>query len=157
MRIIFSPKWIRIVSCPIDSLLVLRILPLRRVLCRPCAGVARHSSAPKAYARGHKIPLPRSWRTRASAIHDLTVRPHFSPERLHLHAQHRWQIAHNCLPAIASIGGAVHLAAGGTEVDSAFVQRIYSHRIAQDIHVAIFLRKAFGEGLPFVASGLTAE
>jgi hypothetical protein len=44
-----------------------------------------------------------------------------SRQRLHLHTQHRRQIAHNRIPAISRIGGGVHLAAGRPEINSAFI------------------------------------
>ena len=78
-------------------------------------------------------------------------------QRLHLHRQHRRQIAHNRIPAVARIGRAVHLAAGGAEVNSAFVQRVDRHGIAQHVHVAIFLRQAFGQRLPLIAAAAAAK
>ena len=62
--------------------------------------------------------------------------------------QHRRQIPHNRIPAISRIGGGVHLAAGGAEIDSAFVQRVDGHGVAQHVYVAVFLRQAFGQRLP---------
>ena len=70
--------------------------------------------------------------------------------------KHRRQIPHDRVPIIAAVGRAVHLAAGGAEIDAALVERVDGHRVAQDVHVAVFLRQAVGERFPFVAAGLAA-
>ncbi len=51
------------------------------------------------------------------------------------------------------LGEHVDLTAGGAEVNAAVVECIDSHGVAQNIHVAILLRKALGERLPLVAAG----
>ncbi len=50
----------------------------------------------------------------------------------------------------------IHLATRRTEVDTALVQRIRSHGIAQDVHITILLRQALGQRLPLVATCATA-
>src|SRR5579864_1822463 len=79
-----------------------------------------------------------------------------SPNRLHFHAQHRWQIAHDWIPAVPGVGGAIDLAAGGAKINSAFVERVHSHGVAQHVNIAVRLRQAFSERLPLVASSLAA-
>ena len=49
------------------------------------------------------------------------------------------------------------LAAGGAKIDTALVQRVHGHGVAQHVDVAVFLRQALGEWLPLVAAGLAAE
>src|SRR5882724_11674997 len=67
-----------------------------------------------------------------------------SPNRLHLDTEHRWQIPHNRVPAISRIGGGVYLATCRPEINSAFVQRVHGHGVAQHVYVAVFLRQALG-------------
>src|SRR5438874_6951147 len=70
--------------------------------------------------------------------------------------EYRRKIPNYGYPVIAGICGAIHLAASGAEVDSARIERIDGHRVAQDVHVAIALRQAFRERLPFIAAGAAA-
>ena len=50
----------------------------------------------------------------------------------------------------------VHLPAGGAEINAAGIERIDGHGVAQHVHVAIALRQALGERLPFVSAGAAA-
>ena len=59
-------------------------------------------------------------------------------------------------PIVAAVGRAINLAAGGAEIDAAWVEVIDGHGVAEDVHVAILLRQTFGERFPFVAAGATA-
>ena len=63
-----------------------------------------------------------------------------APNRLHFHTKYCRQIPHNRIPAIPRIVRGVHLAAGRPKIDSAFIQRVHGHGVAQHIHVAVFLR-----------------
>ena len=78
-------------------------------------------------------------------------------QRLHFHRQHCRQIPHDRIPAISRIGGAIHLSARGAEIDAALVESIHGHRVAQHVHVAVFLRQALGERFPLIAAGSAAE
>ncbi len=40
--------------------------------------------------------------------------------------------------------------AGGAEIDAAFIERVEGHRFAQNVHVTVVLRQAFGKCLPLV-------
>src|SRR5208282_1077065 len=80
-----------------------------------------------------------------------------SPNRLYLHREHGRQIPHDWIPAISGIGGGVDLSAAGAEVYAALVERVDGHGVAQDVDVAVALRQAFSERLPFVAAGAAAE
>src|SRR6185437_11185124 len=79
-----------------------------------------------------------------------------SGEALHFHGQHRWEVAHDGFPGIAAVCRAVDLAASRAEINAARFERIDAHGVAKDVYVAIFLREAFGEGFPFIATGATA-
>src|SRR5438477_3209945 len=70
--------------------------------------------------------------------------------------EYRRKIPNYGYPVIAGICGAIHLAASGAEVDSARIERIDRHSIAQYVDVAIALRQAFRERLPFIAAGAAA-
>ena len=80
-----------------------------------------------------------------------------SHQRLHLNRKHAWKIADDRIPAVPGVGRRVHLAAGGPEIDSAFIQRIHGHGIAQHVHIAVALRQALGQSLPLVSAGAAAE
>src|SRR5436853_1693584 len=64
-------------------------------------------------------------------------------QSLNFYRQYRRKIAHDWIPAVAGICRCVYLAAGRAEVDTAFVERVDRHGIAQNIHVTILLREAF--------------
>src|SRR5262245_28858560 len=51
-------------------------------------------------------------------------------------------------PAIAGIGRQVDLAAGGTEIHAARIERIDGHRVALHMNVAVLLRQPLRERLP---------
>ena len=70
--------------------------------------------------------------------------------------QNRWKVPHNRFPGIARIGRCVNLSTCRSEINPAGVERIDRHGIAQDVDVAIFLRKAFRQFFPFVAAGAAA-
>ena len=63
---------------------------------------------------------------------------------------------HDGLPTVSGIGGAINLPARGAEIDAAFFQRVDGHGVAQHVDVAIFLRQALGQRLPFVSTGAAA-
>ena len=52
--------------------------------------------------------------------------------------------------------GAINLAARRAEIDAAGVERVHSHGVAEDVHVAVLLRQALGERFPVVATGFAA-
>src|SRR5579872_6354904 len=79
-----------------------------------------------------------------------------SCECLHLHGEHGRQIAHDRLPRISTVWRAVDLSARRAEINAAVVELIDGHGIAQDVHVAVLLRKAVGQRLPLAATGLAA-
>ena len=81
----------------------------------------------------------------------------FSLQCLHFHRQHSRKIAHDRIPTISCISRRIHLASRCAEVNSAFIQAVDRHGIAQHVHVAIFLRQALGERLPLVAAGTAPE
>jgi hypothetical protein len=59
-------------------------------------------------------------------------------------------------PGISCVGRAVHLATRCAEVDAAVIEGIDCHRVAEDIYIAVLLRKTLGEWLPFMATDLAA-
>src|SRR5206468_9407704 len=73
-------------------------------------------------------------------------------QRLDFDREHGRQVPHDRRPAGTGNGRRIHLPAGGAEVDAARVKRVHSHRIPQDVDVAVALRQAFGQRLPFVAA-----
>src|SRR5262249_23722670 len=75
-----------------------------------------------------------------------------SRQSLHLPGQPGGKGADDWPPAVAGVGRGVHLAAGGAEIDAALVERIGGHRVAQDVYVAVLLRQALRERLPFVSA-----
>src|SRR5205085_6826173 len=79
-----------------------------------------------------------------------------SPERLHFHRKHRRQIAHDWLPIVSRVRRAIDLSAGGAEINAARIERIHRHRVAEHVHVTIFLRKAVRQFLPFVPAASAA-
>src|ERR1019366_8168932 len=80
-----------------------------------------------------------------------------SPQRLHFDRKHRRKIANNWGPAVSGIGGGVNLPAAGAEIHAALVERVDGHGVAQHVDVAVTLRQAFGQRLPFVSAGAAAE
>jgi hypothetical protein len=77
-------------------------------------------------------------------------------QRLHADREHGRQVAHDRLPVVARVRRDVDLAAGGAEVHAAGIERVDRHRVAQHVHVAVFLRQAVGQRLPGVAAGAAA-
>src|SRR5690606_32346330 len=73
-------------------------------------------------------------------------------QRLYFYRQHGGKVPNERHPCVAAIGRPVHLAAGGTEIDSARVEGVDRHRIAQHVDIAMALRQPVRERLPFVAS-----
>src|SRR5690606_18718075 len=73
-------------------------------------------------------------------------------QRLYFYRQHGGKVPNERHPCVAAIGRPVHLAAGGTEIDSARVEGVDGHGIAQYIDVAIALWQPVCERFPFVAS-----
>src|SRR4051812_34109609 len=59
-----------------------------------------------------------------------TTRIMASRQCLDFDGQHGGQVADDGVPRIAAVGGAVDLAAGGSEVDAALVELVDAHRIA---------------------------
>src|SRR5580700_6000361 len=59
-------------------------------------------------------------------------------------------------PVVSGVRGSVDLAAGGAEVDAAFIERVDGHSVAQYVDVTVALRETFGEFLPFVPAGAAA-
>src|SRR5438270_6188863 len=79
-----------------------------------------------------------------------------SSERLHFHRKHRRQIAHDRLPIISRVRRAINLSAGGAEINAARIERIHCHRVAEYVHVTIFLRKAVRQLFPLVPAAPAA-
>src|SRR5690606_21033783 len=71
---------------------------------------------------------------------------------LNLYRQHGGQVPDDGHPGIARVGGDVHLSARSSEIDSARVEGVDGHGIAQYIDVAIALWQPVCERFPFVAS-----
>ncbi len=46
--------------------------------------------------------------------------------------------------------------AGGAEIDAAFIERVDGHRLAQNVHITVVLRQAFGKRLPLVSASPAA-
>src|SRR5690348_1261761 len=76
---------------------------------------------------------------------------------LHFHRQHSRKIAHDGIPAISGIGRRIDLSAGGSEVDSAFVEGVDRHGVAQNVYVTVLLRETLGERFPLVSTRTAAE
>jgi hypothetical protein len=71
---------------------------------------------------------------------NLDTKPFYYLNRLHLHTKHRRQIPNNRILVISTISRGVHLHASRSEISPALIQRVHGHGIAQDIHIAVFLR-----------------
>src|SRR5690606_32004490 len=71
---------------------------------------------------------------------------------LNLYRQHGGQVPDDGHPGIARVGGDVHLSARSSEIDSARVEGVDRHRIAQHVDIAIALRQTYRQRVPFVAS-----
>src|SRR6266478_6870513 len=57
------------------------------------------------------------------------------------HRKHGGKVFHNGAPAVAGVGGTIYLAAGGAEIDAAFIERVDGHGVAQHVHVTVVLRQ----------------
>src|SRR5581483_7852765 len=133
-----------------------------------CASYGRGScreasdSAPRGRrAPSAALPVPRHppepRRRRARACGDARAEPRGSWDGLCLNRHDRRQIAHDRRPARAAIGGAVDLSAARAEIDTARVERVDRHRVAQHVDIAVALRQPLGHRLPLVAAALAAE
>ena len=77
-------------------------------------------------------------------------------EGLHFDGEDGGEVVNDGVPRVASVIGAVDLAARSAEVDAAGVEFVHGHGVAKDVDVAIFLRESLGQGFPFVATGAAA-
>src|SRR5262245_10256438 len=95
-------------------------------------------------------------RRRAQASADAPEGQRESSQGLYLDRQHWRKVTNDWRPVVTRVLRRVHLTTRRPEIDTARVERIDPHRVAEYVHVAIPLRQTFRERLPFAASGPAA-